>query len=69
MVMLMVKGLVKTTFMTRLPQTIFIETKPLLEGFKLAGTITGKTGDDNTRTTGDITRAYPLLVFINQPSV
>lgn len=56
------KGVGKNNFMTRLPQTIFIETNRY-EGFKLAGTVTGKTGDDNTRTTGDITRAYSLVGF------
>ncbi|MGC6627782.1 porin, partial [Escherichia coli] len=55
-------GVGKNNFMTRLPQTIFIETNRY-EGFKLAGTVTGKTGDDGRRVAGDITRAYSLVGF------
>ena len=59
----MVKGLVKQLLLTRLPQTIFIENKPLLKGFKLCRYDNGKTGDDNTRTTGDITSCLPIVGF------
>lgn len=55
-------GVGKNNFMTRLPQTIFLETNRY-EGFKLAGTVTGKTGDDGRRVAGDITRAYSLVGF------
>ncbi|HEJ9627771.1 TPA: porin [Proteus mirabilis] len=56
------KGVGKNNFMTRLPQTIFLETNRY-EGFKLAGTVTGKTGEDGRRAQGDITRAYSIVGF------
>ncbi len=56
------KGVGKNNFMTRLPQTIFLETNRY-EGFKLAGTVTGKTGEDGRRVQGDITRAYSIVGF------
>ncbi|MBG2778649.1 porin [Proteus mirabilis] len=63
------KGVGKNNFMTRLPQTIFIETNRY-EGFKLAATLTGKDGKDNDgdgkngdRRTGDIRHAYSVVGF------
>lgn len=61
--------------MTRLPQTIFIETNRY-EGFKLAATLTGKDGKDNDGD-GKMAIAEPVisvmpilsLVSINQLSV
>ncbi|CRL62527.1 porin [Proteus mirabilis] len=61
-------GVGKNNFMTRLPQTIFIETNRY-EGFKLAATVTGKDGKDEKdgkpgdRKQGDIRNAYSIVGF------
>ncbi|OTA18329.1 hypothetical protein Xvie_00149 [Xenorhabdus vietnamensis] len=56
------KGVGNNNFLTRLPQTIFVQTKPY-EGFNLAATYSGKSGSDNERNHGDIRHAYSVVGF------
>ncbi|WP_319925780.1 porin [Xenorhabdus littoralis] len=56
------KGVGKNNFLTRLPQTIFVQTNSY-QGFKLAATYSGKSGSDNERNHGDIRNAYSVVGF------
>ncbi|PHM66317.1 hypothetical protein Xsto_01249 [Xenorhabdus stockiae] len=55
-------GVGKNNFVTRLPQTIFIQTNSY-EGFKLAATYSGKSGSDKDRQHGDLRHAYSVVGF------
>ncbi|MDE9466573.1 porin [Xenorhabdus bovienii] len=55
-------GVGRNNFMTRLPQTIFVETNRY-EGFKVAATYSGKSGSDKERKPGDIRHAYSVVGF------
>ncbi|MDX7987445.1 porin [Xenorhabdus sp. 12] len=56
------KGVGKNNFLTRLPQTIFVQTNSY-NGFHLAATYSGKSGDDKERIHGDIRHAYSIVGF------
>ncbi|MBI6549023.1 porin [Xenorhabdus lircayensis] len=55
-------GVGKNNFLTRLPQTIFVQTNSY-QGFNLAATYSGKSGADNERHHGDIRHAYSVVGF------
>ncbi len=56
------KGVGKNNFLTRLPQTLFVQTNSY-KGFNLAATYSGQSGDDKERHHGDIRHAYSIVGF------